>query len=142
MLFEHNGVDYHLHHKDVYPKNQFYHLYLLEYFPLVFLHYYLSSNIERQHLLLVFSNIQQTVIERKDLEGDVVTTIEPLLEQMLEKQITQVQEKWSSDVTAGVIMDPKTGEIYAMSASPNFDPNSYSCGRSTAPVGKSTASGG
>jgi cell division protein FtsI/penicillin-binding protein 2 len=55
--------------------------------------------------------------------GDIVTTLEPTVEAELERALASVETKWNSDTTGGIIMDPKTGEIYAMASSPNFNPN-------------------
>ncbi len=73
----------------------------------------------------IFSNIEEKVINQGDLEGDVVTTIEPSVQQLLEKYVNQVQTQYQSEMTAGIVMDPKTGEIIAMTSSPSFDPNTY-----------------
>ena len=71
----------------------------------------------------IFSNIKSVVREDKSLEGDIVTTIEPSVEVFLEKELNYVTNKYSSDFTGGIIINPKTGEIYAMALTPSFDPN-------------------
>jgi len=58
--------------------------------------------------------------------GDIITTIEPTVLRELETKIASIESLWKSDLTGGIIMDPKTGEIYAMAASPSFDPNDFS----------------
>jgi cell division protein FtsI/penicillin-binding protein 2 len=58
-------------------------------------------------------------------EGDIVTTIEPVVQSELQSALMLVQKKYSSDRTGGIVMNPKTGEIYAMAMTPDFDPNSY-----------------
>jgi cell division protein FtsI/penicillin-binding protein 2 len=58
-----------------------------------------------------------------DDSGDIVTTIEPTVEAYLEKVLTKTQSEWSPDEIGGIIMDPNTGEIYAMASHPSFDPN-------------------
>lgn len=73
----------------------------------------------------VFSDIGKAVDEEADLEGDLVTTIEPSVQMRLEQVLGDVQKRWSSDLTGGIVMDPKTGEIYAMGAVPTFDPNRF-----------------
>ncbi|MEX2010307.1 MAG: penicillin-binding protein 2 [Parcubacteria group bacterium] len=70
----------------------------------------------------VFSNIEKS-IEGESLEGDIVTTIEPTVEAALEGELKKVTEKYGSEFSGGIIMDPKTGEIYAMALYPSFDPN-------------------
>ena len=56
-------------------------------------------------------------------EGDIVTTIEPTVQMYLQNELATTTAKWSSDYTGGIIMNPSTGEIYAMDISPTFDPN-------------------
>jgi cell division protein FtsI (penicillin-binding protein 3)/stage V sporulation protein D (sporulation-specific penicillin-binding protein) len=73
----------------------------------------------------IFSNINKTVIQGESLKGDVVTTIEPTTQDFLQKALDEVQQKWSTESTGGVIINPKTGEIYAMALTPTFDPNNF-----------------
>jgi cell division protein FtsI/penicillin-binding protein 2 len=56
-------------------------------------------------------------------EGDIVTSIEPTVEMELQSELASTTARWSSDYTGGIIMNPSTGEIYAMDISPTFDPN-------------------
>jgi cell division protein FtsI/penicillin-binding protein 2 len=42
---------------------------------------------------------------------------------MLERVLATTHEQYNSALTGGIIMDPKTGDIYAMSAIPTFDLN-------------------
>lgn len=72
----------------------------------------------------IFSNIKSVVEEGKSLEGDIITTIEPSAQTFLESEIEKVSEKYSSDFTGGIVINPKTGEIFAMALTPTFDPNS------------------
>lgn len=74
----------------------------------------------------LFSGIKETVFDSGSNEGDIVTSIEPTLESYLEKILSDTQKKWLSDSIGGIIMDPKTGEIYAMAELPTFDPNDLS----------------
>ncbi|PIQ66604.1 MAG: hypothetical protein COV96_00440 [Candidatus Zambryskibacteria bacterium CG11_big_fil_rev_8_21_14_0_20_42_18] len=71
----------------------------------------------------IFSNIKKAVSDEESLEGNIVTTIEPSVEAFLESELEKVTEKYSSDFTGGIIIDPKTGEIYAMALTPTFNPN-------------------
>jgi cell division protein FtsI/penicillin-binding protein 2 len=64
--------------------------------------------------------------------GDVVTTIEPTVQTYLEKVLSKTQDEWHPDEIGGVIMDPNTGEIYAMGSHPTFDPNDLKSVKSTA----------
>lgn len=74
----------------------------------------------------VFSSAKNIVDPSLKAKGDIVLTIEPTVQAFLEKKLSETKEKWQSGVTGGIIMDPKTGEIYAMAAVPNFDPNDVS----------------
>lgn len=72
----------------------------------------------------VFSDIKKTVTPGESLEGDIVTTIEPKVQAELQDELNLIQEKYVSDFTGGIIIDPHTGEILAMALAPSFDPNS------------------
>lgn len=71
----------------------------------------------------IFADIKTVVATSTQMEGDIVTTIEPTVQNYLEEQLASTTEKWSSETTAGIIMNPTTGEIYAMGVYPTFDPN-------------------
>ena len=70
----------------------------------------------------IFSNIKKG-ISSEGLEGDIITTLEPTVETFLEEEIRAVNEKYSSEFTGGIVINPKNGEIYAMALYPAFDPN-------------------
>ena len=72
----------------------------------------------------IFSNLGSAVFDTgSEKQGDIVTTIEPTVARMLDRVLLETQEKYNSRVTGGVIMDPNTGEIRALSAVPTYDPN-------------------
>ncbi len=71
----------------------------------------------------VFSNIKDTLSNTN--KGDIVTTIEPSLQYTLESELSDTLNKWSADQAGGIIMDPKTGEIYAIAGFPDFDLNNF-----------------
>jgi stage V sporulation protein D (sporulation-specific penicillin-binding protein) len=73
----------------------------------------------------IFSDISGALFEDKE-EGDIITTIEPSVQKELEQKIRSIVKAWKSDLTGGIIMDPYTGEIYAMAVDPTFDPNDFS----------------
>jgi cell division protein FtsI/penicillin-binding protein 2 len=74
----------------------------------------------------LFSNITDTIFDRaEDQSGDLVLTIEPNVQAYLETELQNVMNEWHSDETGGIIMDPKTGAIYAMAVNPSFDLNAY-----------------
>ena len=74
----------------------------------------------------VFSNINKKISKSQELNGDVVTTIEPMVQGFLEKKLGEVKEKYNVDSIGGIIMNPIDGSIYAMSVKPDFDPNNFS----------------
>jgi cell division protein FtsI (penicillin-binding protein 3)/stage V sporulation protein D (sporulation-specific penicillin-binding protein) len=74
----------------------------------------------------VFANIKDTVFTREEKEGDVVLTIEPTVQSELEREVKGIQSAYSAQKVGGIIIDPKTGAIYAMAIAPSFDPNDIS----------------
>ncbi len=74
----------------------------------------------------IFSNVAALVSsDPSDHQGDIITTIEPLVEAQLEKTLAEVMDTYTPRQAGGIIMDPKTGEIIAMAMRPSFDPNTY-----------------
>ncbi len=71
----------------------------------------------------LFADIKSTVLNGQNLEGDVVTTIEPSVEAYLDQVLAATKKEWQSDEIGGIIIDPKTGAIYAMDSLPSYDPN-------------------
>lgn len=71
----------------------------------------------------VFSNLRDTISNNN--RGDIVTTIEPVVEYTLESELSMVKEKWSVDQVGGIIINPQNGEIYAMAGLPEFDLNNF-----------------
>ncbi len=85
-----------------------------------------SESLYANFFVEIFSNIKSGITSGNNLEGDLVTTIEPNVQSAFENTLKKVQSQWSSEETSGIIMDPKTGEILAMASVPNFDPNNFS----------------
>ncbi|KND48928.1 MAG: cell division protein FtsI (penicillin-binding protein 3) [Parcubacteria bacterium C7867-005] len=71
----------------------------------------------------IFSNIKKRVVDGGSLEGDIVTTIEPTVESYLEAELKKVNDKYHSEFTGGIVINPKNGEIYAIGMDPTFNPN-------------------
>jgi cell division protein FtsI/penicillin-binding protein 2 len=72
----------------------------------------------------LFSNVGNLLVNAKDArEGDIVTTIEPSVQARLEHDLAAVNEKYSSNESGGIIMDPATGAIYAFGSYPTYDDN-------------------
>lgn len=72
----------------------------------------------------IFADIRSAVEDGDELEGDLITTIEPSVEAFVESELKKVTEKYSSDWTGGIVMNPMNGEIVAMAMYPTFSPNS------------------
>lgn len=89
----------------------------------------LSRNVDSPYINFfaeVFSNINETLFEDAPKEGDVVTTIEPQVQNFLEKKLAEVKERYQVDSIGGIIMNPKDGSIYALAVKPDFNPNNLS----------------
>ncbi len=85
-----------------------------------------KGDIYANFFVEIFSNIEKTLSDEGSFEGDIVATIEPSVQTNLEDALSKIQNKWSAVETGGIIMDPKTGEIYAMASVPTFNPNDFS----------------
>lgn len=73
----------------------------------------------------LFHGIQSGISSGVELEGDIVTTIDPQIQIFFENELKKIQETWSSQSVGGIIMNPKTGEIYAMGSYPSFNNNTF-----------------
>src|SRR3989344_412198 len=82
-------------------------------------------------LKLSGENINKTLFQNGVREGDVITTIEPSVQDFLEKKLRDVKEKYQVDSIGGIIMNPMDGSIYALGVKPDFDPNNFSKVKST-----------
>ncbi len=72
----------------------------------------------------IFMDIKK-IISNNSGEGDITLTIEPNVQSVLEINLEKALEKYKVVMAGGIIMEPATGRILAMSAKPNFDPNNY-----------------
>ena len=73
----------------------------------------------------IFSDLKSTVSGDNTMQGDIIASIEPSVESSLEDSLQNIKDKWKAKEVGGIIMDPKTGEIYAMASLPLFDPNDF-----------------
>jgi len=72
----------------------------------------------------LFSQVGSLVYRREgSVPGNVVTTLEPSVSRMLDGVLEKTQAQYQSRQTGAIIMDPQTGEIYAMNVVPTFDLN-------------------
>jgi stage V sporulation protein D (sporulation-specific penicillin-binding protein) len=75
----------------------------------------------------IFSNLGSVLFDTTDSRtGDVVTSIEPTVARMLDRELQKIQDTYNSDLTGGIIINPKTGAIYALNAIPTFNLNDRS----------------
>lgn len=72
-----------------------------------------------------FSNVKESLKDVPEQEGSIVTTIEPSVQLFLENQLDIIVKKWGSREAGGVIMNPMTGEIYALAWNPTYNPNNF-----------------
>lgn len=70
----------------------------------------------------IFSGAKKIVSENEKFEGDVYTTIEPVVQKEVQKMLAGIHNKESSELTGAIVMDPYTGAITAMAQVPSFDP--------------------
>jgi cell division protein FtsI/penicillin-binding protein 2 len=73
----------------------------------------------------VFSNLKDN-LNNNERQGDIITSIEPTVQDFLEKRLEDVSLKYSPELSGGIIVDPMTGEIYAMALNPTFNLNNFS----------------
>ncbi len=78
-----------------------------------------------------FSDAKGNKLELTDLyiepqDGmDLQLTIDINIQKSIERELDNVVDMFNPDMALAVVMNPKTGEILAMSSRPNFDPNNY-----------------
>ncbi len=72
----------------------------------------------------IFSNLGSLVFDATTEDaGDIVTTVEPTVARTLDRVLIATHEQYESAVTGGIIIDPMTGEVVALSIIPSFDLN-------------------
>ena len=75
----------------------------------------------------VFTSLGDSLFaEKSHTSGDIITAIEPSVELFLARELKGINEEWSSTRTGGIIIDPSTGEIYALGIYPSFNLNNFS----------------
>lgn len=84
-----------------------------------------KSSIYGNFFVDLFEGVASVTSDGPGYEGDVITTIEPTVEQRLGDVLDAVQRAHPSRTIGGIVMDPNTGAIIAMSIRPTFDPNIY-----------------
>lgn len=74
----------------------------------------------------LFTNIRSKLANGDAAPGaDLVTSIEPSVQQYLEGLLEAYAESWNPRIEGGIVMDPKTGAIVALAAYPTYDLNNF-----------------
>jgi cell division protein FtsI/penicillin-binding protein 2 len=74
----------------------------------------------------IFSNtVEPLVAEDTETEGDIVTSIEPMVTQRLQETVERINKEHPSRLVGGIVMNPATGAILAIEATPSYDPNRF-----------------
>ncbi len=74
----------------------------------------------------LFAGAKKVITDKSQMEGDIYTTIEPVVQKELENKIREIHNKQNSDLTGAIVMNPYTGEIIAMAKVPTFSHNDES----------------
>lgn len=72
----------------------------------------------------VFGNAR-SALSGEPLSGEIVTTLEPSVQAELDRTMQEYASLWKPKLAGGIVMNPKNGEIVAMSVYPSFDLNSF-----------------
>lgn len=64
--------------------------------------------------------------EQNDQSSDVVLTLDEVIQFIAEYHLSKQTQKYQAKAGIAVVMNPNTGEIYAMAGSPQYNPNNYS----------------
>ncbi|MFA5603612.1 MAG: stage V sporulation protein D [Bacilli bacterium] len=70
--------------------------------------------------------LELSEIYEKPQDGiNITLTINYEIQSALERELDNAVSKYSPDQALGIVMDPNSGEILALSSRPNFSPNNY-----------------
>lgn len=83
-----------------------------------------SEDLYANFFVELFGTVKD-FLEGAEQTGDIVTTLEPSVQAELERTLQLYATSWNPALSGGIVMDPKTGEIYAMAVSPTFDLNHF-----------------
>jgi len=94
---------------------------------------YYEETLQRNHDAVfsnffaeIFSNTSDVINNKKNLEGSLVTTINPEVQNFVQDEIKVIQNEWNSKQIGIVVMRPDNGEIVSMGLYPDFDLNEFS----------------
>src|SRR3989344_3122128 len=83
-----------------------------------------TENLYVNFFAEIFTDISKKV-KGEDLEGNIITSIEPTVEAFIENQLKSLSTRYSPEVSGAIVINPKTGSIYAMAGNPSFDSNTF-----------------
>ncbi|MBI2048112.1 MAG: penicillin-binding protein 2 [Parcubacteria group bacterium] len=74
-----------------------------------------------------FANIRNSLFydSRYSGAGDLVLTIDPEVQGFLEGTLSLIVKTWNAKSGGAIVINPKTGALYALAANPTFDPNNF-----------------
>jgi len=73
----------------------------------------------------LFSNISDSSYNNSEKKADIVTTIEPVVQNFVEQELERTMKKFGSEEANGIVINPQNGEIIAMAHLPSFDLNNF-----------------
>ncbi len=79
-----------------------------------------SQDLYTNFFVQLFGGVKST-LQGNSQTGNLTTTIEPSVQQELERDLVLYDAQWHPKLAGGIIMNPQNGEIYAMAVSPTFD---------------------
>ncbi len=85
----------------------------------------LSREADPSFLQLLFgaiSHLGQSARGEISEEADLVLTIEPTVQGVLEQELAKIYDTYNAELVGGLIINPHDGAIYALGALPNFHP--------------------
>ncbi|MDB5244495.1 MAG: hypothetical protein JWN18_365 [Parcubacteria group bacterium] len=83
-----------------------------------------GDSLYKNFFAQLFSNVGNLLVDTENVrEGDIITTLEPEVQTRLENDIKEVNQRYSSRESGGIIMDTKTGAIVALATFPSYDGN-------------------
>ena len=65
------------------------------------------------------------VYEEPQSGMNITLTVNFKIQEALERELSNAMTKYNADDALGIVMNPKTGEILAISSRPNFSPSNY-----------------
>lgn len=71
----------------------------------------------------IFTELGNRLSKNSEREGDIYLTLEPVVQDAVERELDAVLKKYDADLAGAIVMDPKTGALRAFASLPSFDPN-------------------